>query len=97
MDLEVELTGDPTIQRRNEPDNTSIVGRVQGIVWTQWSSTSAPTRTSLDAYDIASDDFVGVLASLTELIEGDLAALEAEAEAAGAPWTPGRVPTWQPE
>jgi hypothetical protein len=27
----------------------------------------------------------------------DLRRLEADADAAGAPWTPGRLPTWKPE
>ncbi len=97
MDLETELTGDRTVGSRNEPTTTSIVGRVQGVVYTQWASTSKPTQTSLDAYEIASEAFAGLLERLTTLIQGDLAALEADAEAAGAPWTPGRLPRWQPE
>jgi len=38
-----------------------------------------------------------VLSKLRTLVETDLAGLEAKAEAAGAPWTPGRVPRWTPE
>ena len=34
---------------------------------------------------------------LRAIVEKDLAGLEAEAEKAGAPWTPGRVPTWSRE
>ena len=41
-DLRVELEGDRTIARRNEPTPPSIVGRVQRIVGGSWSSTSAP-------------------------------------------------------
>jgi hypothetical protein len=36
-----------------------------------------------------------VLSQLRQLIEVDLARLEKQLEAAGAPWTPGRIPTWQ--
>jgi len=32
---------------------------------------------------------------LRALITVDLVSLENAAEAAGAPWTPGRVPTWK--
>jgi len=38
-----------------------------------------------------------VLSHLRELIEVDLARIERELESAGAPWTPGRVPTWRKE
>ncbi len=96
-DLDVGLRGDRTVSSRNEPTTPSIVRRVGRIIWGQWNSTSPPTQTHLDAYDIASAAFAEVLASLTSLIEDDLAGLEADAEAAGAPWTPGRVPTWDPE
>ena len=41
--------------------------------------------------------FAPVLAGLRDLVEQTLEPLEAEMEAAGAPWTPGRMPTWQPE
>jgi hypothetical protein len=34
------------------------------------------------------------LAKLRTLVEGDLVKLEKALEAAGAPWTPGRVPEW---
>jgi hypothetical protein len=37
-----------------------------------------------------------VLADLHALIETDLVRLEHAADAAGAPWTPGRVPDWKP-
>jgi hypothetical protein len=32
---------------------------------------------------------------LHTLVEVDLTKLEKDMEAAGAPWTPGRVPEWQ--
>ncbi len=97
MELQTELTGDRSVARRYEATLPSIVSRVQRIVYGQWASTSPPTQTNRDAYDIASAAFGGVLEQLTELVDGDLAGLEADAEAAGAPWTPGRMPTWQPE
>ena len=54
-----------------------------------------PTKTHLDAYAIASDEFAQQLAKLRTLVEVDLAKLEKDMEAAGSPWTPGRVPSWQ--
>jgi photosystem II stability/assembly factor-like uncharacterized protein len=96
-DLQVELSGDQTLSSRNEPSPLSIVSRVQRIVGAQWTSSSAPTTTSTDAYRIAGEAFAGLLADLRALIEEDLARLEGELEAAGAPWTSGRVPQWRLE
>ena len=39
-------------------------------------------------------EFADQLARLRALVEVDLAKLEKDMEAAGAPWTPGRVPEW---
>ena len=96
-ELRVKLTGDRTVASRNEPTAPSIVGRVQQVVGGHWSSSSAPTGTHLENYRIAAELFQPLLADLRQLIEVDLAALEKELEAAGGPWTPGRVPTWSPE
>lgn len=89
------LTGDRSISRRNENQPPSIVGRVNGIVRAQWSSTSAPTQTMKDQYRIAGEEFEPMLAKLKKLIEIDLKKLEKAMEEAGAPWTPGRVPKWK--
>ncbi len=96
-DLQIELSGDRVRRSRNHPTPPSIVERVQRIVGGQWSSTSPPTRTNLDAFAIAGEAFSTVLPQLQDLIEDELAAIEAELDAAGAPWTPGRVPRWTRE
>jgi hypothetical protein len=53
-----------------------------------------PTQTHLDDYTIAGGEFSEELGKLRALVEVDLAKLEKDMEAAGAPWTPGRVPEW---
>ena len=93
-DLAVALSGDKVVAGYQEPTPMSIVSRAGGAV--SWSSTSAPTGTQRRAYAIASEQFAGALAELRALMS-DLGTLETKAEAAGAPWTPGRVPTWSPE
>ena len=94
-DLRIPLQGDRTIARRNEPTPPSLLGRIGQIVGGSWTSTSAPTGTHRDNYRIAADAFSEWLPQLTALIERDLGELERKAEAAGAPWTPGRLPRWQ--
>jgi photosystem II stability/assembly factor-like uncharacterized protein len=96
-DLQIALSGDRVLERHNEPTPPSIVDRVQGIVFSHWATTQAPTQTMRNAYTVAGTEFVSVLAKLHTLIDVDLKHLEDAMEKLGAPWTPGRVPNWTPE
>jgi photosystem II stability/assembly factor-like uncharacterized protein len=97
QNIDEKLNGNSVIRAHNEADPPSIIERVGQVVNGHWTSTSAPTETHLEGYRLASQAFAPVLADLRQLIEVDLKNLENKLEAAGAPWTPGRVPTWQPE
>ena len=96
-ELRRELDGDRVMAARTEPVPPSIVERVDGVIGDQWYSSSATTGLSRDAYDWASSAFATLLPKLRTLVEGDLRAFEQRLDAAGAPWTPGRLPSWQPE
>ena len=96
-DLEVTLRGDRTVSSRNEPVAPSILNRLNRIVGRAWRASSAPTETQRRGYEISVAAFPSVLEGLGSLVAEELEVLEAEMEAAGAPWTPGRMPTWSPE
>src|ERR1700754_788606 len=89
------LSGDSVARQRNINTPPSINDRVGYVVGAQRMSTSRPTKTQMDQYAAAAHDFEGVLSQLRQLIEVDLVKLEKQLEAAGAPWTPGRVPDWK--
>ncbi|MCP4661871.1 MAG: glycosyl hydrolase [bacterium] len=93
----IALGGDPSAARRNEPTMPSIRGRVARISDSLLHTTQEPTQTTRDGYAWAAEAFATQLPALRELIETRLGGLEAKLEAAGAPWTPGRLPDWQPE
>ncbi len=97
LDLEIALNGDSLKRSLDEAILPAISRRVRRIVGTQWSSTCAITNTSRDNYAIAGKVFTSVLDRLRTLIEQDLKQLEDDMEAAGAPWTPGRLPRWEME
>jgi hypothetical protein len=92
-DILVQLRGDRTKSSRNVFTPPSISSRVNRIVGSQWDTTSAPTQTERDAYGWAADAFSTELFRL-KAFAGDLDAYEDQLEAAGAPWTPGRLPEW---
>jgi hypothetical protein len=82
------------MQKRNEPVPSSIHDRVDAILGGERFSLAKPTQSHIDDYSIASAEFGEQLRKLHALVEVDLAKLEKDMEAAGAPWTPGRVPEW---
>jgi photosystem II stability/assembly factor-like uncharacterized protein len=88
------LRGDTEMQKRNEAVPSSINDRVQAILEGERFSLSRPTQSHVDDYNIAAAEFAEQLGKLHALVEVDLAKLEKDMEAAGAPWTPGRVPEW---
>ncbi len=88
------LRGDTEMQKRNEPVPSSINDRVQAIMEGERFSLAKPTQSHVDDYNIAAAEFAGQLEKLHALVEVDLVKLEKDMEAAGAPWTPGRVPEW---
>jgi photosystem II stability/assembly factor-like uncharacterized protein len=96
-DIQVALTGDPVVRRYNEATPASLAERVGGIVSGQWVTTTAPTETNRQQYALASELFGPVLEQLRRAVEVDMKALHDRLEAAGAPWTPGRVPRWTVE
>ncbi len=96
-DLEIDLAGDTTIAKRNEPVPPAIIDRLYQILFGAWGSTSAPTATHQEGYRIAAEQLGPVLDKLRTLVEVDLKKIEGQLDAAGAPWTPGRVPVWKPE
>ncbi|MBU0755933.1 MAG: glycosyl hydrolase, partial [Planctomycetes bacterium] len=96
--LRITLLGDSSIERRMEPIPPAILSRVQSIVSGHWNaSTSAPTQSFRDSYEVAADAFESFLADLKLFVEQDLYRLERKLDDLGAPWTPGRLPVWSRE
>ncbi len=89
------LRGDTELQKRNEPVPSSINERVNTILEGERFSLAKPTQTHVDDYNVAAGEFGELLGKLHGLVEVDLVKLEKDIEAAGAPWTPGRVPEWK--
>ena len=59
-------------------------------------TTSPPSQTSIEQYDIAAAAFPPEYAKLKPILLSEIPALEAELEKLGAPPTPGRIPDGRP-
>ena len=95
-DISIQLNGDAEIRGHEEPTPPSLSDRIDRVVGGSWTSTSAPTSSHQHAYDIVSGSLTRLITDLKATLES-LRALGDKAEAAGAPWTPGRVPEWKGE
>jgi len=92
-DAQELLNGDPTRARRNEATPPSLQGRLQGAIANGWSnSLSALNASQRGQVDIVRREFDAVLSRVRQIIDVDLKSLEQAAEAAGVPWTSGRIP-----
>jgi len=89
------LSGDETIAKRNENQPPSVSDRVMGIIYSYGDSTSSPTQTMIEQFQIAGEEFEPLLAKLKAFIEVDMKKFEEELEAARVTWTPGRIPSWK--
>ena len=89
LDLRVRFLGDDTVRSRREAVLPGIRDRIQRVVGAFWS-TSDPTTTHRRQAEIVAEQFGPRNAELVNLVEVQLAGLEAQADAAGVPWTPGR-------
>ena len=88
--LRLRLVGDPIRGRLNEASAPSILGRVQRIAGGHWETRQAPTTTQRRSLEVAENAFGASSSELSMLLDTELPRVEAELEAAGAPWTPGR-------
>lgn len=94
--LIIVLRGDSVIRALNEQTPASILDRVRSVVESERFSISAPSETNRSQYSIAAGEFAETLKQLRAL-HARFESLQQRAEQSGAPWTPGRIPDWQPE
>lgn len=94
--LGVELRGDRTVSSRQEAQTPSISGRIGAVVGAMTDVTSPPTATHREQYGYAREMYTRVQSALHRVIGRDLVELENDLERIGAPWTPGRLPEYQP-
>jgi photosystem II stability/assembly factor-like uncharacterized protein len=93
-DLSMTFYGDPVLRGHEESSPAALLDRLNQVIGGHWNATCPPTQTERRNVDIVESQLPGALGTLTSL-RADLQALEARAESAGAPWTPGRLPEWK--
>jgi hypothetical protein len=89
--LRERLVGSRRRSRTGDPGLVSIQGRIQVADQGTRNATYGPTATHLMSYELALTEFTALSEELAHVLKTDLAALEEKLDAAGLPWTPGRL------
>ena len=74
----------------NEPSVPSVMDRIQQITGGLRDSRIGPTQTDRASLETASQQFQALAGTWRTIVQ-DLHKLEADMDAAGMPWTPGRI------
>jgi hypothetical protein len=90
--IQLKMNGDRVAGQLDIDTPPSIQNRLFSAIYSGYGSTSDPTTTMKDQLQLASEEFEAVLNDLKAVVNTDITALEKKLEAAGAPYTPGRVP-----
>ena len=93
--INLALSGDRVWRSHNEGVPASISDRIQAAAGPLRGTTSHPTKTAAEQYQIGSDQLALQIPKLRKLIEVDIRNLEKQLDAADAPPTPGRLPDWK--
>ena len=90
--VEIRLYGDRTASRLDIGTPPSLNSRIGSVMYESINSTSGPTKTHVDSYNIALEEFKPILQEAKTIIEQDMKALNKALVNAGAPYTPGTLP-----
>jgi photosystem II stability/assembly factor-like uncharacterized protein len=88
------VSGDAFAAGRYEGTPTSISGRVNSILFSSRGGTGRPLGSWVDGYAVAARELQREVEKLRVILDVDLKALDKTFDAAGAPATPGRLPSF---
>ena len=91
-EIQIAFKGDEGLAKRNENQPPSLHDRINNLIYSHWSSTSAPTLTMIRDYEIIVEMFAPLYEKLKKIYGTDITAVESKLEDLGAPYTPGRWP-----
>jgi hypothetical protein len=94
LSIQLKLHGNKSRSRREFETYPSISSRIGTVVYQLWHTTTSPTTTQKQGYEIAKEEFEPVMKKLNEMV-GKVASLEEKMTQYGVPYTPGRTNSWK--
>ncbi|WP_306640338.1 WD40/YVTN/BNR-like repeat-containing protein [Sanyastnella coralliicola] len=92
-DIGIDMTGDYHKSSRDVEALPGAVYRIENIVWNTWYSTSDPTTTNQEQFELAKEEYAAARKSLDDM-RAAIQALEAKLDGKNIPYTPQR-PNWK--
>jgi photosystem II stability/assembly factor-like uncharacterized protein len=89
-DADTALGGNRSMAAYSLPQTPTVARRLQVAGFNDRQSDYGPTANHRRQLEIAESELAALLPKLKQLLEVDIPAFEAEVEAAGVPWSPGR-------
>lgn len=89
-DISLKMWGDDHRSQRDVETVPGTAYRLEGIVWDSWYSTSDPTSTHREQFELAKEEYVPLRASLDGYRDA-VEALELKLDSKNIPYTPGRA------
>jgi photosystem II stability/assembly factor-like uncharacterized protein len=89
------LLGDASISKRAANQTPAISDRIGYIVFIMWYNNSAPTKTNMDSYSVASRQLEALIADMKTLYDTQLLPMQNQLKDLNAPWVPGTFPEWK--
>ena len=92
-DVRIKISGDYHKYKRDIETIPGTASRVENIVGNTWYSTSNPTTTNKEQFELAKEEYAEIRTSLDK-IRSDVQALESKLDSKNIPYTPHR-PNWK--
>ncbi len=92
QEIELLLNSDPVANTLDIGKPPTVGSRVGFLVYMLFASTSAPTQTNKNSYEIAAEEFTPILDRIRKLVNEDLRNIQENLVELGAPYTPYSLP-----
>ncbi|MCI5057628.1 MAG: glycosyl hydrolase, partial [Flavobacteriales bacterium] len=89
-DIRIKINGDHHKYQRDIETIPGTAYRVEGIVWNTWYSTSNPTTTNKEQFELAKEDYTEIRTNLDKM-RSSIQTLESKLDGKNVPYTPNRL------
>lgn len=89
-DIDLVLSGNNSIKKRNGNQTLSIKERLDEVMWSVWYSSEKPTTTSKDSYVIAEKQLIDIKSKLQQLDMTEISKVAKALDTARVPWYEGK-------
>jgi len=90
-DISIRFYGNTIKSKLDIEQIPTAYSRLTSILYEQKYSTSAPTNTHIESFEIANEEFTTIYIEVKSLVKNDIKQIENKLKIIGAPHTPGRL------